>query len=74
MTSDRLSKLCASEAKFRRLFDSNMIGVLFSDLEGNITEANDAFLKMEGYTQADLKAGEVRWDKMTASEYRHLDD
>lgn len=71
---DRLSKLSASEAKFRSLFDSNIIGVLFSDLKGNITEANDAFLNMVGYTQAELLAGDVRWDKMTPVEYRHLDE
>lgn len=73
-TCEPLSELRASEAKFRRLFDANMIGVLFSDLNGSITEANDAFLNMVGYTQEDLKAGVVRWDKMTPPEYCHLDD
>ena len=63
-----------SEARFRRLFDSNIIGVLFGDLvSGRITEANDAFLEMVGYTKEDLRQGNVYWNQMTLPEYKHLD-
>lgn len=74
IASEELSNLCDSEAQFKRLFDANMLGVSFSDLDGNITKANDAFLKIVGYTQSDLQTGKVRWDKMTPPEYRHLDE
>ena len=33
------------EAKFRRLFDANVMGVLFTELNGHVTEANDAYLE-----------------------------
>lgn len=66
--------LQASEAKFRRLAESNVIGFVFWDVSGKITDANDAFLQMVGYTQEDLLAGKVRWDNMTPPEYHHLDE
>lgn len=68
------SALRESEARFRRLFESNIIGIIFPDLSGNIFEANDAFLKTVGYTREELTAGRVRWDTMTPPEYRPLDE
>ncbi len=65
--------LQASEANFRRLAESNVIGFIFWDVTGNISDANDAFLQMVGYTQEDLLTGKVRWEDMTPPEYRHLD-
>jgi PAS domain S-box-containing protein len=58
-----------SEAKFRRLAESNVIGVIVVDLSGPILEANDAFLALVGYTQEDLAAGRVNWRTMTPPEY-----
>jgi PAS domain-containing protein len=57
----------------RQIGDSNIIGLLFWDVAGNVTEANDAFLQMVGYSRQDLLSGEVRWDSMTPSEYRAAD-
>jgi PAS domain S-box-containing protein len=65
--------LRASEAKFRRVYDSGMIGVLFWDLTGTVTDANDAFLEMLGYSRADLEAGRIKWDEITRPELRHFD-
>ncbi|AFZ18255.1 PAS domain S-box protein [Allocoleopsis franciscana] len=67
-------ELRQSEAKFRRLFDANIVGIIFSDFSGKILEANDAFLEMVGYTREDLHAGRVCWDTMTPSEYKPLDE
>jgi PAS domain S-box-containing protein len=66
--------LRTSEAKFRRVAESNMIGIMFWDLTGTVTEANDAFLEMIGYSREELMAGEVRWDNITRAELRYLDD
>ncbi|HEY9763940.1 MAG TPA: PAS domain S-box protein [Trichocoleus sp.] len=62
-----------SEARFRAVFESNMIGILFWDADGTFTDANEAFLKMVGYSRTDLDNGSVRWDEMTPPEHRHLD-
>ncbi|HEY9604808.1 MAG TPA: PAS domain S-box protein [Allocoleopsis sp.] len=69
-----LHQLQASEAKFRRLVESNIIGVVTANTRGAITEANDAFLNMVGYTREEVLAGRVRWDEMTPPELRHLDE
>jgi GAF domain-containing protein len=34
------------EAKIRRLVEANIIGIITCDLDGRITDANDAFLRM----------------------------
>jgi PAS domain S-box-containing protein len=65
--------LRASEAKLRRIIESNIIGIYFGDSSGCIHEANDAFLEMLGYTRADLAAGILRWDVITPPEYQSLD-
>ncbi|HET6327087.1 MAG TPA: PAS domain S-box protein [Planctomycetaceae bacterium] len=60
-----------SETRFRRLFEVNIIGVLFSDIYGNVIDANEAFLKMTGYSRADLP---LRWDNMTPREWSHASE
>ena len=57
-------KLRSSEARFRRLVESNIFGVIFGDIDGNITDANDAFLEMVGYTRAEMIAGQLPWDAL----------
>ncbi|HEY9671242.1 MAG TPA: PAS domain S-box protein [Waterburya sp.] len=63
-----------SEARFRRLVESNVIGIILADLSGSITDANDAFLQMVGYDRSELLTRELRWNDMTPAEYRHLDE
>ncbi len=60
-------------AKTNRLIESNIIGVVFSDTQ-RITESNDAFLAMVGYTRAELEAGAIHWRKMTPVEHTLADD
>ncbi|MGI9106339.1 MAG: PAS domain-containing protein [Pyrinomonadaceae bacterium] len=63
-----------SEARFRRLSDSNMIGIMFWNMKGRITEANDAFLNMLGYTREDLVTDDIQWDQLTPPEGNSLDE
>jgi PAS domain S-box-containing protein len=63
-------ELRRSESRFRRLFEVNIIGVVFCDIYGNISDANEAFLEMTGYSRADLP---FRWDTMTPPEFAHMD-
>jgi PAS domain S-box-containing protein len=66
--------LKASETRLRRFYDSGMIGTLYYKMDGSITEANDKFLEMVGYTREDLQTGSIKWDKMTPPEYRSLEE
>jgi PAS domain S-box-containing protein len=61
------------EAKIRRLVDANIIGIVIFELEGQILEANDAFLRMVGYDREDLASGRLRWTELTPPEWRHRD-
>lgn len=53
-----------SETRFRRLVDSNIIGVFFAHASGLIIEANQAFLDMIGCTLEDMQAGKLRWNEI----------
>ncbi|MEH1874469.1 PAS domain-containing hybrid sensor histidine kinase/response regulator [Nostoc sp.] len=64
-----------SEAKFRRLFESNLIGVAFWNVDGFIVDANDAFLELAGYTRDEFATlGRINWRELTPIEYKDLDD
>jgi two-component system cell cycle sensor histidine kinase/response regulator CckA len=54
------------------LVDSNIIGVIVAE-EGTIVEANEAFLRMVGYSREDLLGGRLRWPEMTPPEYADAD-
>ena len=57
------------DAKIRRLVDSNIIGILISDPEGQIFEANDAFLHMLGYEREELVSRRLHWTDLTPPEW-----
>ena len=59
-----------TEARFQRLIHSNIIGVILGDIGGRLTDANDTFLTMLGYSRAELKSGKLRWDEQAPSEWR----
>ncbi len=63
-----------SDAKFRRLVESDIIGVMIASLDGRILDANDEFLRIIAYSRGELDSGLLRWDTQTPEEYRHLDD
>jgi PAS domain S-box-containing protein len=62
------------EAKIRRLVDSNFIGICVWNLEGDIIEANEAFLHMLKYSREDLISGRVRWTDLTPAKWRDRDE
>ena len=66
--------LAEREARIRRLVDANIIGIFFWDLEGQILEANNAFLLMVGYDREDLASGRVRWTDLTPPEWRDREE
>jgi PAS domain S-box-containing protein len=65
--------LAEREAKIRRLVDANIIGIVIWNLEGQILDANDAFLRMVGYDRKDLVSGRIRWTELTPTEWRDRD-
>ena len=73
--TERTSELEFTASRFKRIFSSNMMGILFFREGKNreITEANDAFLEMIGYTREDFNQGKVRLKTLTPPEYASRD-
>ncbi|MEJ0037254.1 MAG: response regulator [Gammaproteobacteria bacterium] len=59
--------LVQSEARWRSFVDSNVIGVVICRID-RIIEANEAFLRLIGYTQGDLVDPGLTWPAVTAPE------
>ena len=63
---DTETRLSSTERKFRKIFDSNVIGMLFSNIDsGRIENANHIFLDMLGYTMEDFEQGNINWKDIT---------
>ena len=62
------------EAKIRRLVDANVVAIVMWSLEGAITDANDAFLRMVQYDREDLASDRVRWTDLTPAEWADHDE
>jgi len=61
------------EAKIRCLVEANVVGIVMWNLEGAITGANEAFLRMVQYDIEDTASGRVRWTELTPAEWRDRD-
>ena len=67
---DTETKLNSTEKKFRKIFDSNVIGMIFSDVKtGRIETANKVFIDMLGYTSKDLEKGIIKWNDITPPDF-----
>ncbi len=56
------------------LADSNVVGILVARADGAIVEANDEFLRIVGYSRAELDAGRLNWIKLTPRDWLESDE
>jgi len=61
-----------SEAQFRSVFESDMMGMVFGLRGGAVTAANDYVLRLLGVSRDDLLAGRVRWNEIGPPEFAAL--
>jgi PAS domain S-box-containing protein len=66
--------LTEREARIRRLVDANIIGICLWKIDGDIIEANDAFLRIVGYEREDLVSGRVHRRDLTPAEWQERDE
>lgn len=71
--TDLNQKLDAESMRFHRWKESNFIGIIHSDADGHIIDANTTLLDMIGYTEEELKNNQIDWKNLTPKEYLHLD-
>lgn len=69
-----LERVAESERRFRAVFDSNMVGVGFWGPQGQVFDANDAYLAIVGRTREDLANDRVNWRTQTPPEHHSSDD
>ncbi|HET6837586.1 MAG TPA: PAS domain S-box protein [Gemmatimonadales bacterium] len=62
----------ASEARFRSVFESGMIGIAFWN-GTRMTDANDALLRILGYTRQDLEDGLLRRGRLSPPGFGEVD-
>jgi PAS domain S-box-containing protein len=58
-----------SEERFRAALEIQTVGAMFFDEEGVFVDANDAFLRMSGYSRQDLAERRLSWETLTSPEY-----
>jgi PAS domain S-box-containing protein len=63
-----------SEARFRKIFESSLIGLFFWDQSGTITDANDLFFSMLGYEEHVIKSRGLSIQALIASDAALVDD
>ncbi|MEH0842360.1 PAS domain S-box protein [Micromonospora sp. CPCC 205711] len=67
-----LEALGAERARHERLAATDVLAV-FGGEEDRITEANEAFLEMLGYTRRDITEGRLRWPELTPPGWEEAD-
>lgn len=62
-----------SHDRLKKVLEVETVGVMFWDLAtGCLVDANDAFLKIMGYTRQDVEAHDLTWQKFTPLEYHEV--
>jgi two-component system cell cycle sensor histidine kinase/response regulator CckA len=61
--------LRVSEARYRRLGESGVVGIIITEGLDRIVEANETFLNMLGYSRDDLASGTMSWGTITPPEW-----
>jgi len=64
-----ISERKRSEARQRALLASPILGIAFGHADGRVSDANDEYLRMVGYSREDLAAGRVNFHRLTPPEY-----
>lgn len=63
------ARLRESSRMLGYLRDANVLGVIVAREDGQVLEANDAYLDIIGYSRDDLEAGRITWRTLTAPEW-----
>jgi signal transduction histidine kinase/integral membrane sensor domain MASE1 len=59
--------LSLSRARFRSIFDNNIIPTAIWRDDLRISEANEAFLRLTGFSDGDIQSGKLRFDHLTSA-------
>ena len=65
-----MDALAYREKTLLRLFDANIVGIATCDADGQILEANDAYLDIIGHSRNELESGQIGWRQLTPPEWK----
>ncbi len=63
-----------SEARYRRLAESGIVGIAIADVRGGAQETNETYRRILGYTQTELSSGQIGWAGETSPEWEDADE
>jgi PAS domain S-box-containing protein len=66
-------ELAEAAKRFSTLVEANPFGMIIGGLDGSLSYMNPAFLRILGYTEADVRDGLLRWDRLTPPEFEDAD-
>ena len=69
-----LVELQGREARVRRLIDANIVGIFIWGPDGRLVDANEAFLRIAGYSRDDLAAKRLGWRDLVAADTCRVDE
>ena len=67
------AQLRASEGKFRRLADANLVGVAFTRADGGVLDVNDEVCRILGRSKSEVMSPSFKWHEVTPPEGVKLD-
>ncbi len=59
--------------RLRTFADSDIVGIVFADIHGGISFANDEYLRIIGYSREEFSSGGIRWTAITPPEWLPVD-
>lgn len=68
-----MTSIADAEARFTRLSESGIVGVVVGNLQGHVVEINDTALNLLGYTRDEVLASDFVWFELTPPEWRAAD-
>ena len=69
---DSVKALRESEERYRTMFDSNSLAVVYTNYEKDMVKINESFTKIFGYTEEDMQT--IKENDMLVPSYRKLND
>jgi PAS domain S-box-containing protein len=60
-------------ARFSRLSQAGVIGIVVVDLDGRVVDINDTLLHLVGYSRDEIISGRVAWTALTPPEWSDVD-
>ena len=72
--NDRVVNSEYSSDVLERFLAANSIAMNRSTIGGQILEVNDALVDLLGYGREEMLSGAIRWNDITPSEFKHVDD